>query len=178
MKQAPTLETKRLRLRHHTKDDFQNLVTMWSEPKVFQFIGGKAFSTQQTWGKLLGCIGHWALMDYGYWLVEEKVTGQFVGQIGFANQMRGISEIEDLPEMGWVLSSHCHGKGFATEGVEASLEWANSNISSPLSACIISPENLSSLKVAKKFSFKEVRTMTYQDSLTTVFLRDKNLIGQ
>jgi RimJ/RimL family protein N-acetyltransferase len=171
--EAPIIETERLRLRHHSKDDWGNLVAMWSDPKVFQYIGGKAFSSQQTWGRLLSCIGHWSVMHYGYWLVEEKLTGSFVGQIGFANQKRGIPEIEDLPELGWVLASHAHGRGFATEGVRGALQWGDAHIKSMTSACIISPENLASIKVAQKFNFHEVSPVTYQENPTLVFLRHK-----
>jgi hypothetical protein len=33
-------------------------------------------------------IGHWALMGFGYWVIEEKATGEFVGDVGFADFKR------------------------------------------------------------------------------------------
>lgn len=57
------------------------------------------------------------MLGYGYWAVEEKVSGHYVGELGFADFKRDIQpSIEGMPELGWALVPRAHGKGYATEG--------------------------------------------------------------
>ena len=39
---VPVIETERLRLRGHRRDDFAACCALWSDPVVTQYIGGKA----------------------------------------------------------------------------------------------------------------------------------------
>jgi RimJ/RimL family protein N-acetyltransferase len=125
------IETDRLRLRPHVADDLAASFAMWSDPLVFAHILAAASTEAQSWSRILGYAGHWALEKFGYWAVEERSTGDFVGEIGFADFKRDITpSIRGLPEMGWVLASAHHGKGYATEGVRAALAWADQHLPS------------------------------------------------
>ena len=124
-KAAPVIETKRLRLRGHQLSDFKASFAMWSNPLVTRYISGTPSTEQQSWARLLNYTGHWALLGFGYWLIEEKATGAFVGELGFANFKRIINPpIGDTPEAGWVLAPEMHGKGYATEMARAAIEYA------------------------------------------------------
>ena len=62
---------------------------------------------------------------------------------------------EGLPELGWVLATRVHGKGYATEAVRAAIAWGDANIRSSGSGlgrtvCIIHPEHARSIRVAEK----------------------------
>ncbi|VTR17103.1 Acetyltransferase (GNAT) family [Serratia fonticola] len=59
----------------------------------------------------------------------------------------------DVPEMGWTLITAAHGKGYATEALNAALVWAKENFSQDKVVCIISPDNRPSLGLAKKVGF-------------------------
>src|SRR3974390_173486 len=97
----PMVETKRLRLRGHTEDDFADCAAMWADTAVTHYLGGKPFSEEEAWSRLLRYAGHWVLLDFGYWVVEEKDTGNFVGEVGFADYKRDISpSIHGTPEIG------------------------------------------------------------------------------
>src|ERR1700728_3292085 len=105
MQPVPVLETERLRLRGHRLDDFTACAAMWADPVVTRHIGGKPFSEEESWSRLLRYAGHWALLGFGYWVVEEKATGNFAGEIGFANYKRNLEpKLEDMPEIGWVFT--------------------------------------------------------------------------
>jgi RimJ/RimL family protein N-acetyltransferase len=40
-------------------------------------------------------------LGYGYWVVEEKHTREFVGEVGFANYRRAmIHPLGEVPELG------------------------------------------------------------------------------
>src|SRR6266852_3653014 len=82
--EVPILETARLKLRGHRLGDFTNCAAMWADPGVTRYIGGKPLNEEESWTKLLRYVGHWSLLNFGYWVVEEKATGMYIGEIGFA----------------------------------------------------------------------------------------------
>lgn len=58
---------------------------MWADPEVVRFIGGKPLSQQEVWAKFLRNGGHWQLLGFGYWVVRERETDRFVGEVGLGN---------------------------------------------------------------------------------------------
>ena len=125
--EVPVLETERLKLRGHRLDDFADCAAMWADAAVTRFIGGKPLSEEEAWTKFLRYAGHWALLGFGYWVAEEKATGKFVGELGFADYKWEIEpSLKGTPEIGWVLAAAFHGKGYATEAVRAVVEWGDS----------------------------------------------------
>ena len=168
------LETDRLRLRPHRVDDWKELAAMWSDPNVTRYIGGKPLSPEESWARLLRYAGHWELLGYGYWAVEEKATGSYSGDVGFADWKRDIHpSIQGFPELGWVFASRVHGRGYATEAVRAALNWGAANLDSPRTVCLINPENVASIRVAEKCGFRESRRSTYNGRSTLIFEHDR-----
>lgn len=156
MKSTPVLETDRLRLRAHRVEDYPALLELWSDDRVVRFIGGKPANGEEAWARLLRYAGLWALMGFGYWVVEEKATGAYLGECGFAEYHRGITpSIVGRPEAGWVFSPAAHGRGYATEAMRAVLEWGRQHFGNDGAVCLINPENEASLRVAEKLGFVE-----------------------
>jgi RimJ/RimL family protein N-acetyltransferase len=172
--QVPVLETERLRLRGHRLEDFAHSAAMWADPKVTRYAGGKPLSEEEAWRKVLGYVGHWSLLGFGYWLAEEKATGNFVGEIGFADYKRDLQpSLNGVPEIGWVLATHAHGKRYATEAARAAVTWGDAHFPSARTACIIAPENLASIRVAMKCGYRELAHATYKGNPTVMFVRDR-----
>src|SRR6516164_9863847 len=97
--EVPVIETERLKLRGHRVDDFARSAAMWADPEVYRYIGGKPHTEEEAWTKLLRYVGHWALLGFGYWVVEEKASGNFAGEIGFADYKRDLRpSLEGVPE--------------------------------------------------------------------------------
>ncbi|MDF2689920.1 MAG: acetyltransferase [Microvirga sp.] len=168
----PVLETERLFLRGHRLDDFEDSLALWSDAQVTRFIGGRPSTREEAWGRLLRYIGHWSLLGFGYWAVEEKATGRFIGETGFAEGKREIEpSLEGIPEAGWAMSPNVHGKGYATEAVQAVVAWGESHFGSARTACIIAPENTPSIRVAEKCGYRELQRTTYKDNPTIMFVR-------
>src|ERR1700689_3125008 len=116
---VPVLETERLTLRGHRLDDFPASAAMWADPIVTRHFG-KSFTEEEAWTRFLRYVGHWALLGFGYWVVEEKATGIFAGEIGFADYKRNVEpSLKDVPEIGWVLATQAQGRGYATEAARA-----------------------------------------------------------
>jgi RimJ/RimL family protein N-acetyltransferase len=168
----PSIETERLVLRAHRVEDLDDCVAMWADPIVTRFIGGRAFSREDTWSKLLRYAGHWALLDFGYWVICDRTTNGFVGEVGFADFKRELEpSISETPEIGWALAPAAHGKGLATEAVRAALQWGDDHFGKRPTVCLIDPSNAASLRVASKCGYQERARMTYKNSPTILFER-------
>lgn len=143
---------------------------MWSDPDVTRFIGRVPFSEQDVWMRILRYAGHWALMGYGYWVVEEKAGGTYVGELGFADWRRDVEpSLRGLPELGWALVSRAHGRGYATEGVRAAIAWAQARMPQTRTICYIQPDNVASIRVAEKCGYREVRRIVVGGQTSLVF---------
>ncbi|MBP8808538.1 MAG: GNAT family N-acetyltransferase [Kofleriaceae bacterium] len=170
--EVPTLETARLRLRAHRADDLSACLALWSDAEVVRYIGGQPSAKDAVWMRMMQYRGHWALTGYGYWLVEERATGAFVGEVGVADFKRDLQpSIEGVPEAGWAIATDKQGRGYATEAVTGALAWVEANLDDPELACIIDPANVASLRVATKLDFRQVAHTTWRDLPTIVFRR-------
>ena len=169
---VPVIETARLKLRRHRVDDFSDCAAMWADAGVTRYIGGKPFTGEEVWARLLRYVGHWTLLGYGFWAIEEKATGAFAGELGFADCKRDIEpSLGDAPELGWALAPGVHGKGYATEAVRAALAWGEARWASARTVCLIHPENARSIRVAEKCGFREFQRTTYKGQPTILFDR-------
>ncbi|MGE5502376.1 MAG: GNAT family N-acetyltransferase [Ignavibacteriales bacterium] len=169
---VPVLETERLRLRGHDLRDFEPMMAMWGDPDVTRFIGGKPSTQEEVWSRLLRYIGHWAALGYGYWAVEDRKTGEFLGEIGFADFKRDLQpSFEGIPELGWGLGVWAHGKGYATEAARAAADWGDGHFNGARMVCMISPENKPSIRVAEKCGFRPFAETFYKGSPSLLFER-------
>lgn len=174
---TPVIETPRLRLRAHRLGDFDDAFAMWSDPVVTRFIGGKPSTEQQTWSRLLNYAGHWALLGFGYWALEHKATGAFVGELGFANFRRDIApSMKDAPELGWALAPPFHGQGYGTEAVRAAVAWGDVRFASARTVCLIDAGNAASIRVAEKCGYS-VFDRTLFNNVPTLFLERRAAAG-
>ena len=170
---APAIETERLILRPHRAGDFEALAAMWQEPAVVKYITGVPSTREASWARLLRYAGHWSLLGYGYWAIEERDGGAFVGEAGFADYRRDIDPpLDGMPELGWIVAPDSHGKGYATEAVRACLAWGDAHFPAGTRfSCIITPDNAPSLRVAEKCGFTVACETTYAKDRVLVFAR-------
>ncbi len=168
----PVLETARLRLRPHRVEDFDALAALWADPAVTRFIG-KPSTREESWARLLRYGGLWPLLGFGYWAVEDRGSGAYLGDVGFADFHRALDPAPPaLPEIGWVLAPAAHGQGLATEAATAAIGW----LGGPC-FCIIDPAHRGSLRVARKLGFESRGLARYRDGVTTVLVRDQPAPG-
>lgn len=169
---VPIIDTERLILRGHRLDDFPALAALWGDPTVVRHIGGKPSTRDESWARLLRYVGHWPLLGYGYWAVEMKQGSRFVGDVGFADWHRDISpSLDGMPEGGWVFAAEAHGRGIATEAARAALAWLDRHFEVPTTSCIISPENIASIRVAAKLGYREYARCELKGSEVIQFRR-------
>lgn len=168
----PTVETARLRLRAFRENDLDAHAAMLGDPAIVRFLGGQIAGREETWRKLLAGAGLWAVLGFGYWAVEEKATGAYLGQVGFSDFKRDTTpSIEGLPEIGWMLAASAQGKGLATEAAQGALSWADQALVGRKVVAIISEDNFASIRVAEKIGLGTHEPALYKNEPILLFRR-------
>ncbi len=160
-------------MRAHAVSDFADLAATWGDARVTRFIGGKPSTPEQSWARLLRYAGMWPLLGFGYWAVEERATGRFVGDVGIADFRREMTPRLRFPESGWVTAPWAWGRGFATEALRAALAWADEHLESAGTACIIDAGHEASMRVAAKCGYVETARASYAGDTVAVFERPR-----
>lgn len=170
---STVIETERLVLRRHRLTDADAVARLWADPAVVRHIGAPS-NSQESWGRLLRYAGHWSLFGYGYFAVEERATGAFLGDVGVAQQRReGLNEPEDSVEAGWVLASACHGAGVGREAVTALHQWIDAGLTVARTHCIIAPANAASIRLARSVGYRETGTVNYAGDPVLLLVRER-----
>ena len=140
-----SLETTRLVLRPFRESDLDAYAAICADPQVMRFIGGKPYTRAETWRHMATMLGHWQLRGYGMWAVQEKSSGLLVGRTGF-------NDYEGWPgfELAWTLGRPHWGRGYATEGARAALDYAFSTLDRTHVISLIHPDNTASIRVAER----------------------------
>jgi RimJ/RimL family protein N-acetyltransferase len=116
--------------------------------------------------------GVWQHMGFGFFAIEEKETGQLVGEAGFHEMRRAIEpSVEGALEAGWALMPTGQGWGYATEAMTAAIGWAEASFPGMRMTCIIDPNNLPSIRVALRLRFAELARTTYHGDPIAIFER-------
>jgi RimJ/RimL family protein N-acetyltransferase len=169
---APVIETPRLLLRAHRPDDFDAYAALWADPAVTRFIGGQPLSRELSWSRLLRNAGYWPMLGFGFWAIEERASGNLIGELGFLELRRELTpSIEGTPEVGWALVPEAQGRGLASEALQAVLAWGDAHFQGADFACIINPDHVRSIAVAERFGFRETARTTYHGNASIIFRR-------
>lgn len=145
MTTAIELESERLLLRQWRETDADDYFAICHDANVMKYLTGKPFTRLESWRHLAYLAGHWQLRGFGHWAVELKSSGRLIGRVGFI-------EPDGWPgfEIGWTLAHDCWGKGYATEGAKAALNYAFDSLAKTEVISIIHPQNTASMKVAER----------------------------
>jgi RimJ/RimL family protein N-acetyltransferase len=141
---GPTLTTERLVLRPPTADDLEPWIEFGADPECMRFLGGAA-TRNTSWRALAAMTGSWVLMGFSMFSVVEKDTGQWVGRLG-----PWRPEGWPAPEVGWGITRRHWGKGYATEGAVAAMDWAFEHLGWTDIIHCIDPLNTASQEVARR----------------------------
>ena len=146
------LSTDRLILRQWQTSDLTPFAKMNADPQVMRFFPSTLNSEQseQLFNQL-----HQAIEQYGigFWAVELKKTGDFIGFIG-------ISHNDYLPcgpcvEIGWRIASEHWRQGYATEGALASLDYGFNETGLTEIVSLTPTSNMPSMKVMQKIGMTD-----------------------
>lgn len=174
--EAPTIVTERTIMRAHRRSDFEPYAAMQADPAVIRFIGGVPRTREESWLRFLRHPGLWTMLGFGYWAIEDRATGAFIGEAGFHDMLRDISpSIEDLPEAGWSLVGSVHGRGLATEVVRAMHAWADGQLGLDSTVCIIDPDHAISIRLALAGGYRQEAETQYKGAPILLFRRPRGV---
>lgn len=146
------IETERLILRTWEKEDAESYHQINQDPKVIEHLRG-SLTRKEVNSFIIAANEHQNKHGYSLWAVELKETGELIGFIGL-NYTDWDAHFTPTVEVGWRLGSKYWGKGYATEGAKAALEYGfkHSKLKEIVSFTV--PANLRSIKVMKKIGLK------------------------
>lgn len=141
-----------------------------ADDRVGKFTGGSR-ALQDVWFTMLRSHGLWALLGYGYWIAEDRQSGDLIAEVGFADFKRGLEpDISGTPEAGWIVAPDAWGLGYAAEAVSAIHDWLD-HARPGRSTCIINPENSVSIHLAEKFGYAQIAETVMSGETIFVFER-------
>jgi RimJ/RimL family protein N-acetyltransferase len=156
------LETERLILRRFTMADAQLLEQLDSDPDVMRYINGGTPSTED---EVLDYLKWWLTYHdrgpvYGFYAAIEKATGEFVGWFHF-RPGEGAGPLE--PELGYRLVQRAWGRGLASEGSRALVEFAFKDLAVERVYATTMAINVASRRVMEKAGLRFVRLFSAED---------------
>jgi [ribosomal protein S5]-alanine N-acetyltransferase len=86
-------------------------------------------------------------LGYGLWAVEDKQTGEFLGNVGpTLQQVDGVGEVE----LGWSITPARERQGIASEAASACRDDCFTRLDLPYVIALVRPENMPSRGVAER----------------------------
>ena len=169
---GPVIVTERLVLRHYRPGDFEPLSRMAAAPEMFRYSERGAMTPEEAWGRLLRQVGHWQLLGFGVFAVEERASGRYVGETGFGDFRRSLGpHFDRFPEGTWSIVPDAQGQGYASEAASAALAWLARERPGTETVCLIHVDNEPSLRVAEKLGYRAVGELDYRGYPARTFRR-------
>jgi RimJ/RimL family protein N-acetyltransferase len=161
---TPRLITRRLELREWRDEDLNDATALFMDTDVNRYLDPVA-DRADCWRKVIALqTGHWALRRCGWWVVQRRTDGCFLGFCGLWNP-------EDWPgtELAWALNRSAWGQGYATEAARAALTWGWDTL--PISEVLgfIVPGNHRPVLAAERLGFRRRGTTTIHDRVVDVY---------
>jgi RimJ/RimL family protein N-acetyltransferase len=143
---AMIIETERLILRQIDPDrDFEPWARAMADENTVRYLGTKPMSRAESWRSMAMAIGHWAIRGYGFFSLEHRETGAWVGRVG-----PWYPEGWPAPEVGWTIAPDHLRQGYATEAAVASVRYAFTTLGWSQVIHVIMEGNEASIAVARK----------------------------
>jgi RimJ/RimL family protein N-acetyltransferase len=168
----PRIETDRLVLRVLNVRDFDDYFAVAGDPETFRYSHRGGMSSDEAWTRLLRHVGHWSLLGWGLFAIEEKATGRFVGEAGFGDFHRGIGpDFDGVPEGGCTIARWAQRSGYATEAMRGALGWIERKLQPPRTVCLVHSQNRKSIRVAEKLGYEAFDQRQYRGFEAILFER-------
>jgi RimJ/RimL family protein N-acetyltransferase len=143
------VETERLLLRCWRPDDLDRLAEIFSNEAVWRYPFRRGWSRDETRDFLNRKIDEWRHRGWSQWAVEIKSESQLIGFLGLAPP-EFLPEVMPTVEVGWRLDPAWWGRGLATEGGRAALNYAFETLNLDEVVSIYEPENIASGRVMER----------------------------
>lgn len=148
------IETERLILRDIDPErDFESWARTMGDERTVHYTEGRVLDRVRSWRHMAATMGHWQIRGYGFFSVEEKSSGEWVGRVG-----PFFPEGWPAPEIGWTISPDYWGKGYATEAAFAALDYVFNTLGWTRVIHVILQGNERSIAVAERIGSRLLGT--------------------
>ena len=151
------LETERLILREYTKEDFPAMYAMLSDPVTMQhYLKPYDETGVKRW--LEWSQENYRKHGFGWWAMELKATGEFIGDCGITMQ-----DIDGqlLPEIGYHIHKDYWRQGYGKEAAKAVRDWGFTHRDFDCLYAYMTAGNVASWSTAAAIGMKKIKE--YQD---------------
>jgi RimJ/RimL family protein N-acetyltransferase len=138
VKDAPALETARLRLRPAAHRDRDDLFALEQDPEVMRFLSGDFLKPRGG--------------EPGVWTARERASDAFVGWFGLYDRGDGTGDL------GYRLARIMWGSGYATEGAKRVVDFGFSELGLARIVADTMAVNLASRRVMERAGLVHMRT--------------------
>lgn len=144
-------ETGRLILRPWRDSDRAPFAAMGADPDVMRFLGPlmDRAASDAVVDRIQGQIDR---DGHGFWAVERKTDGAFLGFCGV--KVADVGPLAGEPELGWRLAKAHWGQGYAREGAEAARDWAFDVLGAPQVFAMTVRENRASWGLMERIGLR------------------------
>lgn len=149
---AVIIETPRLILRPPQAEDLDGFCAMMADEASARFIGGVQ-PPEVVWRTLCVLAGAWTINGFSMFSVIERESGRWIGWLGPWQPLGWPGT-----EIAWGLLPSAQGKGLATEGAGAAIDYAVDILGWQEIIHTIDPANASSIKFAQRLGSRKLRT--------------------
>jgi ribosomal-protein-alanine N-acetyltransferase len=139
-------------LRKLTEDDAPFILALVDSPAFRENIGDRGvrdLDGARTY--IAGVQESYANNGFGLWRAALKTTDEPIGLCGLVKR-----DALPLPDVGYALLDPFWGKGFATEGAAAVIDYGLGRLGIPVIAAITKPTNAGSIAVLEKIGMQHL----------------------
>jgi ribosomal-protein-alanine N-acetyltransferase len=181
--QFPIIRTARLMLRKPSERDAQKLLQVSQDKVVMQYSGMEVYKTEQDALEEINWFNGIFDDSRGIrWIICEKNTDEYIGDVGFHNH----SQTHSRAEVGYKLSRLFWRKGIMTEALSKVLEYGFGEMQLNRIEALVDPRNTASRKLLEKQQFKtegvlrqyEYKGREYVDLAMLSLLKEDWRVGQ
>lgn len=162
-------ETARLRLRRMTRKDADPLFDIFSDPVTMQYYP-KTRNREEVDQWIDWTLNNYQLYGVGLWIVENRETGDFLGQCGIVPQT--VQE-ESEWEIGYLFLRQHWGRGYATEAAQACRDYGFRTLEATHLISLINPANTPSIAVAQRNGMHFRERVVWHDKPIHVYTIDR-----
>lgn len=146
------IETERLVLRAHRRDDLDDLVRFHGDPEVVRYVPWPVRDRTATAETLEVKLGQTSLDEPGQWLVlavELRSTGTVIGEV----LMKWAADRQG--ELGFALGRDHHGQGYAAEAATALLRLGFDDLGFHRISAVVAEGNDASSRLLGRLGFRQ-----------------------
>jgi RimJ/RimL family protein N-acetyltransferase len=148
----PSIKTARLVLRPWRDEDLPAFAVMNADPRVREFFPS-VLTRPESDAVVARIRDHFARHGFGFFAVEAPGDSPFIGFVGLSTPSF-TAHFTPSVEVGWRLAAEHWGKGYATEGARAAIDFGFAELKLKEIVAFTVPSNVRSRRVMEKIGMR------------------------